>query len=310
MAQGARAFFSYSRDDSDFALKLAGDLKAGGASVWLDQVDITPGDQWDRAVEDALTNCPRLLVILSPASVSSRNVMDEVSFALEKGKTVIPVLYRDCAVPFRLRRVQHVDFRQDYGRGLQDLLKTLAPEQGAGQSRPAISEKAEQERLTREKAGAEVPPGKPPAPPKSPSKMKYVVIAVIALILIVAGVLYFSQRGRKRGSISLPAKPVPSQGEVRVNPEDGLKYVWIQPGRFMMGCSPGDSGCDGDEKPAHQVTITKGFWMGHPSNHGTHLTPPPLTVFLEPVGCHVGKAVFPEVSPVNDAKSSIVQCLA
>jgi len=29
-----------------------------------------------------------------------------------------------------------------------------------------------------------------------------------------------------------------------------------------MGCSPGDSECYVDEKPAHRVTITKGFWMG------------------------------------------------
>jgi formylglycine-generating enzyme required for sulfatase activity len=50
--------------------------------------------------------------------------------------------------------------------------------------------------------------------------------------------------------------------EVRVNPKDGLKYVWIPPGTFMMGCSPGDNECGDDERPAHQVTITRGFWMG------------------------------------------------
>jgi formylglycine-generating enzyme required for sulfatase activity len=29
-----------------------------------------------------------------------------------------------------------------------------------------------------------------------------------------------------------------------------------------MGCSPRDKECGSDEKPAHRVTITKGFWMG------------------------------------------------
>jgi formylglycine-generating enzyme required for sulfatase activity len=29
-----------------------------------------------------------------------------------------------------------------------------------------------------------------------------------------------------------------------------------------MGCSPGDTECGDDEKPPHQVTITKGFWLG------------------------------------------------
>jgi TIR domain len=128
------AFFSYSREDSDFALRLARDLKAAGASVWLDQLDIVAGQPWDRAIEDALTNCPSMLVILSPASVNSTNVTDEVSFALEHRKTVIPVMYRDCAIPFRLRRIQSADFRQDYAGALKELFKTLAPEQMAGGS--------------------------------------------------------------------------------------------------------------------------------------------------------------------------------
>ena len=29
-----------------------------------------------------------------------------------------------------------------------------------------------------------------------------------------------------------------------------------------MGCSPGDNECTDDEKPAHTVTISRGFWMG------------------------------------------------
>src|SRR6202030_2788599 len=45
----------------------------------------------------------------------------------------------------------------------------------------------------------------------------------------------------------------PARGERRVNPEDGLTYVWIPPGTFTMGCSPGDRECLSDEKPAHQV---------------------------------------------------------
>jgi formylglycine-generating enzyme required for sulfatase activity len=57
-------------------------------------------------------------------------------------------------------------------------------------------------------------------------------------------------------------KPVLVAGPKMVNPTDGLPYVWAPPGKFMMGCSPGDAACFNDEKPAHEVTITKGFWMG------------------------------------------------
>jgi eukaryotic-like serine/threonine-protein kinase len=56
----------------------------------------------------------------------------------------------------------------------------------------------------------------------------------------------------------------PGVATVKVNPRDGLKYVWITPGTFTMGCSAGDEDwpCFPDEKPAHEVTITKGFWIG------------------------------------------------
>lgn len=125
------AFFSYCRADSEFALKLAEDLKAAGANVWMDQLDIEPGEPWDRSVEEAVTKSPRMLVILSPVSVTSDNVRDEVSFALSRQKRVIPVLYRDCDIPFRLARLQHIDFRTDYERGLKTLIRVLVVEHPA-----------------------------------------------------------------------------------------------------------------------------------------------------------------------------------
>jgi formylglycine-generating enzyme required for sulfatase activity len=51
-------------------------------------------------------------------------------------------------------------------------------------------------------------------------------------------------------------------GDQAINPKDKLIYVWVPPGTFQMGCSTGDNECEGNERPAHQVTISKGFWMG------------------------------------------------
>jgi formylglycine-generating enzyme required for sulfatase activity len=42
----------------------------------------------------------------------------------------------------------------------------------------------------------------------------------------------------------------------------GMEFVKIPTGEFMMGCSAGDSNCKNDEKPQHQVRITKAFEMG------------------------------------------------
>ena len=121
----AAAFISYSREDSEFALRLARDLKAAGAEIWLDQLDIHPGHEWDDAIEAALVAAPLMLLILSPASASSRNVRNEVAVALDEGKKIIPILHRDCVVPLQLRRIQYVDFRTDYARGFAELLRHM-----------------------------------------------------------------------------------------------------------------------------------------------------------------------------------------
>ena len=138
---------------------------------------------------------------------------------------------------------------------------------------------------------------------KPPRKLKLVVMAVVLLILIVAGDRYCRpsanptvespqggpgapqagtghqvpgvETAALASQIEIAPKPpapqtemprkalsAPAAGTVRENPKDGLKYVWIPPGTFMMGCSPGDNECDDNEKPPHQVTITKGFWLG------------------------------------------------
>ncbi len=126
--QSSSAFISYCRDDQEFALRLAQDLKDAGAAVWLDQLDIIPGHPWDDAVEGALRSAAKMLVILTPTSVSSENVRDEIAYALKQGKIVIPVLYLECEIPLRLERKQHIDFRTNYARGVDKLLHELRVE--------------------------------------------------------------------------------------------------------------------------------------------------------------------------------------
>ena len=118
-------FISYSREDSEFALRLAQDLKAAGARVWLDQLDIAAGLNWDSAVEEALVESPRMLLILTPASAKSGNVRNEIHFAQNYGKTIIPVLHKNCIAPLALQRIQHVDFTGDYQRALGILINQL-----------------------------------------------------------------------------------------------------------------------------------------------------------------------------------------
>jgi hypothetical protein len=118
-------FLSYARRDSEFALKLIRDLGSLGVAVWMDDHDVPGGSRWDEAIPDAVTGCSALLVVLSPESVKSHNVLDEVGLALDQGKRVLPVLFETCDIPFRLRRIQYIDCSREYARGLASLERAL-----------------------------------------------------------------------------------------------------------------------------------------------------------------------------------------
>jgi formylglycine-generating enzyme required for sulfatase activity len=87
----------------------------------------------------------------------------------------------------------------------------------------------------------------PPAPPAPPPSAPRPAVAVVK---------------STPTPVETATPPSGAPGAKKVNPKDGLTYVWIPPGTFQMGCSTGDTGCVGVEKPAHAVTITKGYWLG------------------------------------------------
>ena len=142
------AFVCYSHEDLEFVFRLAKDLKAKGAKVWMDRLDLRPGQLWDSEVELAVDACSRMLVILSPAAAASQKVKNEFMAAMDEGKEVIPVYIRDCRVPLQLRRFQYADFRNDYEVGLAELLASLS---GAGIATPDGPKAEAEERAHLEK---------------------------------------------------------------------------------------------------------------------------------------------------------------
>jgi hypothetical protein len=103
-------FISYSRVNKEFAARLAKDLRSAGYPIWFDLMDIPTGARWDDTVEKALRECSIFMIILTPASIASENVKDEIGYAIDHGKRILPVLLETCEVPLRLRRFQYVDF--------------------------------------------------------------------------------------------------------------------------------------------------------------------------------------------------------
>ena len=133
-----KIFFSYSRvDGSSFAKRLAVDLKAKGYDVWIDQEDIRAGLDWDTEIEKALESCDCLLFVETEKSVASKNVLDEVYYALDQNKKVIPLICVDSKTPYRLARLQHLDFTKDYSAGLAQLVAELEGNPGAIAYQPA-----------------------------------------------------------------------------------------------------------------------------------------------------------------------------
>jgi hypothetical protein len=87
-------FISYSRRDQEFVIRLATDLDAQVAGVWFDQATIKLGQKWHNEIMDGIRACKAFILVLSPDSIKSRYVREEVQKALELGKTIFPVIYR------------------------------------------------------------------------------------------------------------------------------------------------------------------------------------------------------------------------
>jgi serine/threonine-protein kinase len=109
-----------------------------------------------------------------------------------------------------------------------------------------------------------------PPPPKRGFPVRPVLGGASVLVVLLGAVLYFAfgrvppqpEHVQPTETRAAAAPAAPTEGEVRMNPKDGLRYVWLPAATFSMGCSPGDNDCDADEKPAREVTLNSGFWIG------------------------------------------------
>ncbi|MEO1290286.1 MAG: toll/interleukin-1 receptor domain-containing protein, partial [Chloroflexota bacterium] len=116
---------SYARKDGDYVYQLARQLRRVGLDIWIDQ-DIDPGNNWDNTIEQALKDCSKMLLIVSPDSMRSDNVQDEWSYFLEEGKAVYPFIHQETELSFRLRRRQYITATGDLLNDVARIVDTLA----------------------------------------------------------------------------------------------------------------------------------------------------------------------------------------
>ncbi|MCM3748104.1 toll/interleukin-1 receptor domain-containing protein [Paenibacillus pasadenensis] len=127
---GKKIFISHSSLDKPMARLLATDLVEAGHCPWLDEWQIKIGESIPGSISNALMDSDFVLVLLSKNSLESLWVeqewqskyWDEIN---EKKVKILPVLLEDCKIPELLKTKKYADFRDDYEKGLRELLISL-----------------------------------------------------------------------------------------------------------------------------------------------------------------------------------------
>jgi len=126
-------FVCYSHDDRDAVVEQIHWLKSQGFTVWFDEV-IEAGSRWGDDLARAVEGCAAFLYFMSPRSVSSRYCLDEVHFALECGRPIVPVEIAPATLTPGLKlslggthrlfmyQMEQGEFRRKLARGLGDAI--------------------------------------------------------------------------------------------------------------------------------------------------------------------------------------------
>ena len=104
-------FVAYSHMDAVEVFAEIKRLSEAGHRLWYDE-GIVPSKEWPDDLAAALSGCSVFLVFLSPRAVQSRNVRNEIHFALERGKRILAVYLVETVLPggleLRLGEIQTV----------------------------------------------------------------------------------------------------------------------------------------------------------------------------------------------------------
>jgi hypothetical protein len=113
-----KIFISYSRDDAgNFAQHVHKSLRDNGYDVFIDVNSIRIGDPWAGSIEKNISECDIFVVILTPDSLRSNHVDDEVLYAQKKNKAIVPCIheyvnYND--IKWDLDKIQGIEFSNEY----------------------------------------------------------------------------------------------------------------------------------------------------------------------------------------------------
>jgi len=83
-------FVSYAHADSSVVYPILKELHGYGVHMWYDE-GIDVGTEWSQKIADNILICSKFLLFVSPASMKSHHVRQEINFANTKNKPIMPV---------------------------------------------------------------------------------------------------------------------------------------------------------------------------------------------------------------------------
>jgi len=136
LSQQLRIFLLYAHSDQEVVRRLYQRLGKDGASVWLDEKRILPGQDWEYEIRKAIHGSDMIIVCLSRQFIKQGGYRhQELKIALERAKSLpeseiflVPARLEKCDMPKSLRRWQRVDLFEmnGYGKLLSALKKQAA----------------------------------------------------------------------------------------------------------------------------------------------------------------------------------------
>ena len=91
-------FVSYSHKDGHLVYSEIKALHDSGVRIWFDG-GIDPGNEWPEDIAQALLKAKMFLVFITPSAVESKNVRDEINFAINNAKPFLAVYLQETQLP-------------------------------------------------------------------------------------------------------------------------------------------------------------------------------------------------------------------
>ncbi len=114
MSHSDSIYLSYSRYETEFALKLATDLRNAGINIWCDRLRVAPGDELLPTLKNAISNAHALICVVSANYLRAQYARHEWEHARRKGKQLLPIHLTSLdgmKVPVELAMHRAIDFQ-------------------------------------------------------------------------------------------------------------------------------------------------------------------------------------------------------